>query len=324
MMGIPDDWGEDYDMEEELMNAVEHEFLEGVEELLPRVDLPARIAALAHAASTEALDSMDFLLKAGVPPTDPAGEVSPLHRAAKAGCAEAVGILLDAGVPPDVLDKAKRTPLSYAGSATVFRVLVLSGAAAAGGAGKNPLHCAAWEGRIGLVLELIHHLGVDVNAREPQYGMTPLHKAAMALRRAGCAECVAELTLAGADARAVDNLGRTPLYFLNAMDAHPWLRGRCYKLLYIDSVLMLSGAREWRYVPRPCRFLEATLLTVWKRTAEELSGLFKCLVPDVQARIQATLRALHRGARPFGGMPDELRMRLIYTGLHKWHGFEFV
>ena len=112
-----------------------------------------------------------------------------------------MGILLDAGVPSDVLDKAKRTPLSYAGSANVFRMLILSGTAAAGGEGKNPLHCAALE-------------------------------------------------------------GRTPLYFLNAMDVHPWLRGRCYKLLYIATVLVFSGAREWRHVQRPCRFLEATLPTV--------------------------------------------------------------
>jgi ankyrin repeat protein len=99
-------------------------------------------------------------------------------KAAKAGDVDAVGALLEAD--PSLVD-ARDSDAS------------------------TPLHCAAWQGHLGVVALLLG-FGADVNARNKNdhWGDTPLHAAAHGKQRS-----VAELLIErGADISAENGAGR--------------------------------------------------------------------------------------------------------------------
>ncbi len=309
------DTEEDSDFEDVFFEAIREQNMPWVQELLPLVDLSARVEGLAYAAQGGRMQCLHFLLAEGVPPAHNEAKASPLHCAANSRFHQAVTLLLAApGAQVDALCRSGRTPLHYAKTARVARTLINARADVNAGDGKVPLHSAAWEGRAAVVRELLTHPNIVVDMRDYFYGMTPLHKAAIGYQR-GCTECVAVLLRAGGDPCALDNLNRTPMHFVHAAAKHPWPCGVKRRLYFIARLLICAGARDWDVVPKPCFRLEAALSTVWKKTPEDLKELFKCLEPAVQARIQETLRALHHGARPFDGLDEPLRMRLLYMTL---------
>lgn len=84
------------------------------------------------------------------------------------------------------------------------------------------LYCAASHGDKDMVVWLLDH-GVDVNAREPHEGRTPLHGAA----QCGSMEVASLLIARGADVLALSNRGRTPSSLADLLDHYEvaeWLR----------------------------------------------------------------------------------------------------
>ena len=121
---------------------------------------------------------------------------------------------------------------------------------------------------------------------------------------------MAALLAAGADPCAVENTGRTAMANICSIEYY----NRSYKYR-VATLVVAAGDRSWNHVPIPCPGLETALVVVWKTTpkatvTQELAQLFRRLEPGVQAKVQATLRALHHG-----GLPEALRMAVLVKAL---------
>ena len=144
---------------------------------------------------------------------------SPTHEAAAV-----VGALLDAGAAVDAAAFADWQPLHLAvgyGVTDTIAALVARGADvhAATAHGYAPLHLACSRvvdsspRRALACVQQLLDVGADVNApMDGESGSTPLHLAAFEARDADGVAVLAELLRRGADARAVDNEGSTPLH----------------------------------------------------------------------------------------------------------------
>jgi hypothetical protein len=286
-----------------------------VQALLPGVqDEGRRANALLAAVRAYLLAVVEFLLASGAPPNHVSFRRRhlgyPLSVAVVNNSPKYVALLLNSGATPDLLDSSNQTPLYYAISLDITRLLLDAGADA--NLGDLPPLCAmVVQGRNCLVQELVTRPRVQVDIRDKRSGMTPLHYAAMFK----CLVSVKALLRAGADPCVMDDRECTPLSYVSASFAvdEDELNRKCR----IATALVAAGAREWQYVPTPCPGLETALVPVWEkepeeRASQELSQLFRRLEPTVQAKIQETLRALHHG-----GLDRPLRMAVLKKVLER-------
>lgn len=120
------------------------------------------------------------------------------------------------GVSVDVQDADGATPLYEAartGLESIVRILIGGGATAQipVASGDTPLTCAAAEASVGM-LRLLVDAGADVTYVHPQSKETPLHMALLARKREEDVVTACKILLqAGADVRAVDGEGRSPV-----------------------------------------------------------------------------------------------------------------
>lgn len=117
--------------------------------------------------------------------------------------------LLGRGVNPNGVDCRGRSPLFYAASRRMVRVLMEAGARVnqLDQAGHSALHAAAKRGRKDVAHALLGH-GIDLHAQDRR-GMTALHAAAMR----GRTQVIEQLLAQGAWANVRDRQGRSPLFF---------------------------------------------------------------------------------------------------------------
>ena len=128
----------------------------------------------------------------------------PIHVAAKAGDVAEVTKLLASGVKVDARDESGKTPLHWATTSEMAKILLKAGATvdARGQYGWTPLHWTRTAEKAKVLLKA----GATVDARG-QYGWTPLHAAAGFW---GVPVVVELLLKAGANAKARDKDGKTP------------------------------------------------------------------------------------------------------------------
>ena len=149
---------------------------------------------------------------------------TPLHSAALLGDAAQVRQLLAAGAAADAEDADACTPLHYAagqGHAEIVRALLAAGADTHGRHHFTPLYLAVRGGWHEVCLTLLD-AGADTEGRHPE---TPLLLAARKLHAAHCenkhamqktayTEICSTLIHRGANARAADIIGLTPLHWI--------------------------------------------------------------------------------------------------------------
>ena len=199
---------------------------------------PLHIAAfLKHAAAVELLLARGADVRATAAWGDDVTGLTPLHCAVRwveeyfgpshtsDEALATVRALLDAGAPADAADSRGQQPLHVAdfyGVPDTAAMLVARGADvnAADGRGAAPLHYACLHLlreaplRTPTSVRPLLDAGADVNAPWPaERGRTPLHLAARYADDDDGVAVVAELLQHGADARAVDYDGRTPLHW---------------------------------------------------------------------------------------------------------------
>nr|XP_023664626.1 ankyrin repeat domain-containing protein 16 isoform X2 [Paramormyrops kingsleyae]XP_023664627.1 ankyrin repeat domain-containing protein 16 isoform X2 [Paramormyrops kingsleyae]XP_023664628.1 ankyrin repeat domain-containing protein 16 isoform X2 [Paramormyrops kingsleyae] len=140
---------------------------------------------------------------------------SPLHTAAMHGCEEVVSVLLEkCSYRPDSRDSCGITPFTDAlrnGHIGIAKLLLdkhQASPSAADCMGAQPLHHASVTAQEGALRFLMQDLGVDVNARATDIGLTALHYAA----KEGHSNTVRTLFELGADLQAKDIKGRTALH----------------------------------------------------------------------------------------------------------------
>lgn len=162
--------------------------------------------------------AVEALLRAGatVAHRDPDDGATALHRAAGRGCAGVVRALLDAGADPNAADGEGDTPLVWAcefGAGECVELL-LAGGARLSGRGTELMSALESEGIVReprgaerAALALVR-AGASTGATGYR-GHTPLHVAVQRMPRGS--PLVVELLRAGADPRACDRYGRTPL-----------------------------------------------------------------------------------------------------------------
>ena len=131
-----------------------------------------------------------------------------LHDAAMAGEAELAAELIRLGADPDAKEPEGHTPLYYASTGAVARVLLAAGATVdvtSGPTRGTPLHQAARRGHAEVAAALLDH-GANIEARDGR-GQTPLRRAV------NCRQLpVVELLMQrGANPHAEDNRRVTPL-----------------------------------------------------------------------------------------------------------------
>jgi len=146
------------------------------------------------------------------------GVGTPLHAAVREGRIELGRFLLDHGADVSLRDIQRATPLHYARSGAMAALLIAKGAQVdaqgmRGGTGQQtPLHYAADTGAADVARVLIEN-GADVKAVD-ELGWTPLHHAARCiapLADDARTKLAAVLIRAGADVNARDRNDRTPL-----------------------------------------------------------------------------------------------------------------
>jgi truncated hemoglobin YjbI len=131
-----------------------------------------------------------------------------LHDAAMAGEAELAAELIRFGADPDAKEPEGHTPLYYASTGAVARVLLAAGASVdvtSGPTRGTPLHQAARRGYAPVAAALLDH-GANIEARDGK-GQTPLRRAV------NCRQLpvVQLLIQRGANPHAEDNRRVTPL-----------------------------------------------------------------------------------------------------------------
>jgi len=123
---------------------------------------------------------------------------TPLHWAAKVGNAEAITLLLKAGADPNAQDHAQASPLHYAVvSPTAYRLECITAILAA----PSPTQASV--------------TAKDIN------GQTPMHWLAGACHLCVHLEAIDMLRMSGADVRATDSLGNSPLHNAAASSSLP-------------------------------------------------------------------------------------------------------
>jgi ankyrin repeat protein len=143
----------------------------------------------------------------------------PLGDAALAGHEDVVRLLIDSGAEVNLHTENMGTALHAAatgGHSSIVDLLIANGANVNINARNGtPLHLAARpqakvsDETCAEIVEKLIAKGADVNSKNPQQGLTPLHIAA---RRGRCK--AAELLVAGgANVNAMDNIGHTPLFY---------------------------------------------------------------------------------------------------------------
>jgi ankyrin repeat protein len=134
---------------------------------------------------------------------------TPLHWAALRGQDAVVEVLLAAGASPTATNRDGETPLQVAERAKkgdTAAILRRAGGVAGGGAASG-IFDAAKSGDVQRVNEIITKDPAAVNRKDPRFGATPLHFAALRGQ-----EAVVDLLLAsGADPKAVNGDGETAL-----------------------------------------------------------------------------------------------------------------
>jgi ankyrin repeat protein len=148
---------------------------------------------------------------------DPAFGATPLHWAALKGNAEIARFLLRSGADAKATNSAGETPLAVAERAGKTEVAdVLRGSAAPAAAPRAPsappadvgeLLDAVKRGDLARVQQIVRDSPSLVNARDAQFGATPLHWAALR----GNKDIVVFLIAQGADVTATNRDGETPL-----------------------------------------------------------------------------------------------------------------
>jgi hypothetical protein len=190
---------------------------------------------------------------------DREGQMAKAHEDARKGNVTKVerhlrGGILWRGIDPNVKDARGATPLHWAGSIEVAKVLIAAGALvdAKDTSGRSPLHWMAgvrefqpsWRSREKCFLQpdpeivrLLVEQGADLNAQDTN-GQTPLHVAA-----AVSSEVVALLLTGGACVDAKDENGNTPLH-VAAKHHYP----TAVRLL-IDNKADVNATSRWGSTP---------------------------------------------------------------------------
>ncbi|MXW17955.1 MAG: hypothetical protein F4139_04410 [Gemmatimonadetes bacterium] len=188
------------------------------------VNAPGVASSPLHRAASQGdnPELIRMLLAAGAEVNDP-GAHSPLHAAARGGGPAVIAALVAAGAEVNALNRGGQTPLHRAVEAKKpanVAALIEAGANAhlQTQDGDTPLHLAAvWppgsysrrddspDPADTLMVTTLAAAGADVNARNHR-GETPLHIATRNHHK----PVVDKLLALGADALAMDNLGRTP------------------------------------------------------------------------------------------------------------------
>ncbi|MDQ7821258.1 MAG: ankyrin repeat domain-containing protein [Candidatus Eremiobacteraeota bacterium] len=142
---------------------------------------------------------------------------APIHDAAKNGDREEVVRLLQSDRKlVNARDEAHgNTPLHWAAyrghmSAAVELMAYGADVNAKNNDGYTPLRDAAYKGHVKIVESLLRH-GARVDEKDRTYGATALHWAANASQDKGQAEIIGLLMFLGADPRAKDKEGKTPI-----------------------------------------------------------------------------------------------------------------
>ena len=168
-----------------------------------RANARHRSTPLRLAAERGHVEVIEFLLAAGADVNAETFEGTPLHGAAAQGHKAAVELLLAGGADVNVRDRDGWTPLhcaAYYGHRDIAELLLARGA-------DLDVHTAASLGRDEVLATLLRVRPQFAASRFGAAAGTALHWAA----RAGQVEAVKLLLAAGADARAGDSKGKTPV-----------------------------------------------------------------------------------------------------------------
>ena len=181
---------------------------------------PLEIAGtpLSVAVQQHRIEAVKFLLQRGAKPdvAPPQNGMTSLHWAATLGQPDIVKLLLDAGANVDADSSWQGTPLNAAASGPEGAQKWLASAYAQFPDGAKVLHPAPGsEFDYVAVLRTLLAAKANVNAREPRYDRTPIF-AAVSLGQAGAVDI---LLAAGADLKAADRTGRTPLHAASQTEA---------------------------------------------------------------------------------------------------------
>ena len=159
---------------------------------------------VADAAMRKDVETVRRLIRQGAKVNEPQGDgMTALHWAAEHGDPAMTQLLLRAGAKVTPATRiGSYTPLhlaSKSGNATVVRALIKAGSdvKAVTTSGVTALHLAAGSGSVDVITALLDR-GADINARETEWGQTPLIFAAAADRPAA----IRALLKRGADASA--------------------------------------------------------------------------------------------------------------------------
>jgi ankyrin repeat protein/serine/threonine protein kinase len=173
---------------------------------------------LSAAVQYHKVEAVKLLLQRDAKPdvAPPQNGMTALHWAATVGHEDVAKLLLEAGAMVDASSSWQGTPLNAAASGRKGAVKWFASASAQfpdGSKLHQPVLCAD-SGYLS-VLRLLLAAKANVNAREPHFERTPIFAAVTQ----GQLAAVEALLAAGADLKAQDRQGMTPLHAASAMDA---------------------------------------------------------------------------------------------------------